>query len=75
MSIEDSLKVIRLEGDLRGATARIMQLRMYLASSLCGICGDPLGDDDEDIVYNAQEITVHKKCNEQKNLEIEEQDS
>jgi hypothetical protein len=52
------------EEALRGARHQMLHLRKFLAEALCCICGERLGEDDNDILSDDEDRTVHKHCEE-----------
>lgn len=51
-----------LRSQLHGAASRIAQMRNMIAGALCCHCGEPLGDNDENIISNDEDETIHKNC-------------
>ncbi|KKK81146.1 hypothetical protein LCGC14_2816410 [marine sediment metagenome] len=62
-AIAQTMKIIQLEGELRGALNQIGSLRQHLALAMCTICGEAIGDEDM-ALDEEREMLRHKRCAE-----------
>lgn len=65
MSVEETMRVVQLEGELQDMSLRAAQIRKFLAGALCAVCGEPLGESEEltqEAVENDEPRTIHKRC-------------
>lgn len=61
MSIELAMENAKLQSEIKEVNSMMLQLRKFLAGSLCTVCGDPLGTDEE-ITQNDNDETMHAHC-------------
>jgi len=61
MTIEMAMENAKLHSEVHETRAVARQLRKFLAGSLCSVCGEPLGNEEE-IIQNDDEETMHKHC-------------
>ena len=59
--LEDTMKIIQLEGDLRAALNQIGALRQHLALAMCAVCGEAIADEDM-AIDEEREMLTHERC-------------
>jgi hypothetical protein len=63
MSIKLAMENAKLQSEVHEMHNTVWQFRKFLAGSLCTVCGEPLGMEEE-IIQNDEEETMHKHCEE-----------
>ena len=58
--IASAMKIVKLEGELRAASAQIGALRQHLAAAICAECSDFIGD--EEMALNSRDQLSHQRC-------------
>ena len=61
MSAAETMLELKVAETERAARMMERQLRKYLAGALCCECGEPLGEDRE-IIMDDAERTIHAEC-------------
>lgn len=62
--LRDTLHKVQAASEERAMHLAAAQLRKFLSTALCAVCGDPLGDGE--IIQNQSETkTMHADCTEE----------